>query len=136
MPPSVQIQAECGTKRISQSLCSKIRKEHFPDYQVKRRADGFARCGRCDNLTKQLRLQAPGSSGFKHVTELLETHLREQECARVYYYLSRALSIHRPKQVLCIMHDKMDHSKTASPCFASKTKAVDGNSNCRSLLLG
>jgi hypothetical protein len=23
------------------------------------------------------------------------------------------------------MHDKMDHSKTASPCFASKTKFVD-----------
>jgi hypothetical protein len=24
------------------------------------------------------------------------------------------------------MHDKMDHSKTASPCFASKTKSIDG----------
>jgi hypothetical protein len=23
------------------------------------------------------------------------------------------------------MHDKMDHSKTASPCFVSKTKSVD-----------
>jgi hypothetical protein len=56
---------------------------------------------------------------------LLETHLREQECARAYYYLSQALSIHRPMQVLCIMHDKMDHSKTASPCFTSKTKSVD-----------
>jgi hypothetical protein len=28
-------------------------------------------------------------------------------------------------QVLCIMHDKMDHSKIASLCFASKTKSVD-----------
>jgi hypothetical protein len=125
IPSCIQIQAECGTKKISQSLCSKIRKEHFPDYQVKRRADGFARCGRCDNLTKQLHLQAHGSAGFKHVTMLLETHLREQECARAYYYLSRALSIHRPMQVLCIIHDKMDHSKTTSPCFASKTKSVD-----------
>jgi hypothetical protein len=41
IPSCVQIQAESGTKKISQSLCSKIRKEHFPDYQVKRRADGF-----------------------------------------------------------------------------------------------
>jgi hypothetical protein len=57
---------------------------------------------------------------------LLEAHLREQECARAYYYLSRALSIHRPLQVLSIMHDKMDHSKTASPCLASRTKSVDG----------
>jgi hypothetical protein len=29
-------------------------------------------------------------------------------------------------QVLCIMHDKMDHSKTASPCFALKKKSIDG----------
>jgi hypothetical protein len=28
-------------------------------------------------------------------------------------------------QVLCIMHDKMDHFKIASPCFASKMKSVD-----------
>jgi hypothetical protein len=56
---------------------------------------------------------------------LLETHLHEQECTRAYYYLSRVLSIHRPMQVLCIMHDKMDHSKTTSPCFSLKTKSVD-----------
>ena len=59
------------------------------------------------------------------MTMLLETHLCEQECARAYYYLNRALSIHRPMQVLCIIHDKMDHSKTTSPCFASKTKSLD-----------
>jgi hypothetical protein len=58
IPLCVQIHAECGTMKISQSLCSKIRKEHFLDYQVKRHADGFTRCGRCDNLTKQLHLQA------------------------------------------------------------------------------
>ena len=28
-------------------------------------------------------------------------------------------------QVLCIMHDKIDHSQTASPCFTLKTKSVD-----------
>jgi hypothetical protein len=112
IPPCVQIQVECGTKKILQFLCKKICKEHFPNYQVKRHVDGFA-------------LQAHGSAGFKHVTMLLETHLREQECACAYYYLNRALSIHRPMQVLYIMHDKMDHSKAASPCFASKTKSVD-----------
>jgi hypothetical protein len=40
--------------------------------------------------------------------------------------MSQALSIHQPMQVLCIVHDKMDHSKSASPCFASKMKSVDG----------
>jgi hypothetical protein len=117
---------ECGLKKISQSLYSMIRKKHFSDYQVKRRVDGFARCRRCDNLAKHCQLHAYGSAGWRHVTLLLESHLREQECTRAHYCFSRAISIHRPLQVLSIMHDKMDHSKTASPCFASKTKSVDG----------
>jgi hypothetical protein len=111
---------------ISQSTCSKLRKEHFSEYQIKRRGDSFACCGRCDELTRLRNVHAFGSPGYKHVLVLLESHLREQEASRAYYYLSRALACYRPSQVLCIMHDKVDHSKTTSPCFASKNKAVDG----------
>lgn len=121
-----QVQLECGEKVISQSSCSKLRKEHFSEYQIKRRGDNFARCGRCDELTKLRNVHAHGSPGYKHADQLLEVHLREQEASRAYYYLSRALACYRPLQVLCIMHDKVDHSKTASPCFAAKNKAVDG----------
>jgi hypothetical protein len=37
----------------------------------------------------------------------------------------RALSIDHPRKVLTIIHDKMDHGKTASPCFANKSKDTD-----------
>lgn len=122
----LQIQKECGQKPISQSSCSKIRKEHFSEYQIKRRGDNFARCGRCDELSALRNVHAHGSPGYKHANQLLSFHLREQEASRAHYYLSRALSCYRPEQLLCIMHDKVDHSKTASPCFATKNKAVDG----------
>lgn len=42
------------------------------------------------------------------------------------YYTNRALSISRPMEVLTIIHDKMDHAKTASPCFANRIKSTDG----------
>ena len=66
----------------------------------------------------------------------LETRLWEQECACACYYLSWALSIHQPMLVLCIMHDKMDHSKMASLCFASKKKIVDGYYKLRVSVIG
>ena len=122
----MQVQKECGKRFISQSLCSKLRKEHFSEYQIKRRGDSFARCSRCDQLTKMRNVHAYGSPGYNQTTQMLEAHLREQEASRAHYYLSRALACYRPSQVLCIMHDKVDHSKTASPCFAAKNKAVDG----------
>jgi hypothetical protein len=36
------------------------------------------------------------------------------------------LSISRPLEVLTVIHDKMDHAKTASPCFANRIKTTDG----------
>ena len=35
------------------------------------------------------------------------------------------MSISKPDKCLTIIHDKMDHAKTASPCFASKMKSID-----------
>ena len=35
------------------------------------------------------------------------------------------MSIERPRDVLCIIHDKMDHAKTACPLFSHKKKAND-----------
>jgi hypothetical protein len=34
---------------------------------------------------------------------------------RKLYYANRYLSIAQPKKVLTVIHDKMDHSKTAFP---------------------
>ena len=41
------------------------------------------------------------------------------------YYSNRYISEMYPEKMLTIIHDKMDHSKTASPHFSHKTKATD-----------
>jgi hypothetical protein len=35
------------------------------------------------------------------------------------------MSISHPDKCVTIIHDKMDHAKMASPCFASKNKSID-----------
>lgn len=41
-------------------------------------------------------------------------------------YTNMALSMARPLEVLTIIHDKLDHAKTSSPCFAHRLKVTDG----------
>ena len=53
-------------------------------------------------------------------------HVNMQEVRHNNYYTNRALSISRPLEVLTVIHDKMDHVKTTSPCFANRIKATDG----------
>jgi hypothetical protein len=85
----------------------------------------FACCGICNNK-RSLRDSHPvGSTNYTIFKKAYKTHLAEQEAHRNAYYSSRYMSISKPEKCLTIIHDKMDHAKTASPCFASKTKSTD-----------
>ena len=42
------------------------------------------------------------------------------------YYANRYHSRFFPVECVTIMHDKIDHAKTASPVFSHKTKQLDG----------
>jgi hypothetical protein len=42
------------------------------------------------------------------------------------YYLNRFRSKSSPQEVVTIMHDEMDHSKTASLIFSHRTKHLNG----------
>jgi hypothetical protein len=82
----------------------------------------FARCG----SKRSLRNSHPvGSTNYTIFEKAYETHLAEREAHRNAYYGSRYMFISKPKKCLIIIHDKMDHAKTASPCFASKTKSTN-----------
>jgi hypothetical protein len=58
-------------------------------------------------------------------TEKLGAHIDAQRAHRKLYYANHHLSEKEPTKVLTIIHDKMDHSKTAFPHFSHKNKAVD-----------
>ena len=114
----------CGP--ISLSKLSVIKNQQFAEYITKRPGDKFARCTSCEKY-KGLRDAHPigTESHNKHQRKYIE-HVNNQEAHRQDYYKNRALSIMRPNEVLTIIHDKMDHAKTACPCYARKIKATDG----------
>ena len=116
--------AGCGP--ISLSKLSVIKNQQFAEYILKRPGDKFARCTTCEKY-KGLRDAHPigTESHTRHQAKYIE-HVNNQEAHRQDYYKNRALSIMRPTEVLTIIHDKMDHSKTACPCYARKIKATDG----------
>ena len=122
----MQANEQLGLSILSQSSFSRIRTKFFSDYVIKGRGNSFARCSICDNL-KQLRASfAPGSEDYCRIQKHFDKHLFLQEACCHAYYRSRWLSKLCPSQLLSIMHNKIDHSKTTCPALARKTKALDG----------
>lgn len=117
---------QVGLKPISVALLSKIRVGKYADYMIKRRGDLFARCSKCDLYTT-LRNAAPrGSKEQKQWALKFNKHTKAQWAARNVYWSDRLHSINRPLEFVSIIHDKMDHSKTALPCLRNRTKDLDG----------
>jgi len=110
---------------ISSSGLSNIRRASFPEYAVKAGGDTFARCGSCDTYKRLRAACTPFSDAQLKWSNILQTHIKVQEAHRKLYHTNRFTSQEYPEKMLCIIHDKMDHSKTASPHFAHKTKATD-----------
>ena len=121
----MQVNDKCGLLPISISTLSKIRNNYFKHYVKKRVGDNFARCEKCDSLAAIILQHVKGTAAHTGFSKQLEKHQTQQESARSAYRCMRALSIEHPREVLTIIHDKMDHGKTASPCFASKNKDTD-----------
>jgi len=121
-----EVGEKVGCGPISLSKLSVIKNQQFAEYITKRPGDKFARCSTCEKY-KGLRDAHPigTESHTRHQQKYIE-HVNNQEAHRQDYYKNRALSIMRPNEVLTIIHDKMDHAKTACPCYARKIKATDG----------
>ena len=125
LPEINDVNAQFDLPNVSASGLSKIRKDSFLEYAPKGRGDSFAWCGQCDNL-KQLRSACtPGSHARKVWTNKLDALIEVQRAHRELYYANQRMSENSLVKVLTIIHDKMDHSKTASLHFSHKSKAVD-----------
>lgn len=123
LPEIIIVNAQFGLSKVSPSGLSRIRNESFPKYSPKSRGDSFARRGQCDKFKK---LRAACTRGSRHADIWTRrAHIDAQTSHRELYYANRQLSEKEPTKVLTIIHDKMDHSKTASLHFSHKKKAID-----------
>ena len=126
IPKINEANATFGLREVSSSNITKMRRSRFLEYDVKRPSDNFARCDTC-NKYKELRKGAIGGTvqALKW-SRTLDKHLAIVCSHREYYYAKQYHSQNYPHECLTIMHNKIDHAKTASPMFSHKSKELDG----------
>jgi hypothetical protein len=99
---------------------------NFPEYDAKKPGDNFARCSTCDRLHSLRRIAIASSEGAMLWELKLTRHIYSAMAHRELYSANRYRSRFFPGECVTIIHDKMDHTKTASPVFSHKTKQLDG----------
>ncbi|KAG0594344.1 hypothetical protein M758_UG068900 [Ceratodon purpureus] len=103
-------------------LSSRMRKEYFCNVEVKAVGSNFSKCTESDFLVEPI-------AKFLEWQSLIQDrnrHLNYQRACRNIYYGWTTLSIQSPTEFLCIIHDKMDKSKTTIPWMQRMTKATTG----------
>ena len=118
--------ADCGLLPLKASNLSKIRRLSYPEYYAKKPGDNFARCSTYDDFQSQKKLTQPGTQASLLWSRKMQVHIDSAFAHRDLYYVNRYRSKSSPHEVVTIMHDKMDHSKTASPVLSHKVKHLDG----------
>ena len=120
------VNAAFGLKEISTSNLSKIRSSKFSEYEVKKPGDNFARCATCEKYKELMKNALASLSSAMMWQQRLDKHLTTTRAHQDLYYINRFWSLTSPHECFTIMHDKMDHSKTACPIFSHKNKDTDG----------
>jgi hypothetical protein len=115
-----------GFKDVSISNLNKIMKLNFPEYDVKKPRDNFARCSTCDRLHSFQRTVVAGSQVAMLWAQKLKLHLQSAMAHWELYFANRYRSRLFPGECVTIMHDKMDYAKTTSLVFSHKTMQLDG----------
>ena len=126
VPHVNEVNKSFGLKDVSLSNLSKIRRRSFEEYDAKKPGDNFARCSSCDKYHSLRKLHQPGTQASLLLATKLQMHLNKAWAHRDLYATNRYRSKCFSHECITIMHDKMDHVKTASPIFSHKTKHLDG----------
>ena len=126
IPLPLQLNMDYGLPAVSQSTISRIKKEHFNNVSIKAVGSSFAKCTTCDDLQQFILKSPKGGPEYVEFTKQRTEHLNHQASCRRLYASWREESKRNPQEILCIIHDKMDTSKTALPRMRVTTKATQG----------
>ena len=126
IPKLNKVNVSFGLKELSESNVNKIRRQSFEEYNAKKIGDNFARCSSCDKYHSFRKLHQSGTQIALLVATKLQMHLNKAWAHCNLYAANSYRSKCFPYECVTIMHDKMDHAKTASPVFSHETKHLDG----------
>ena len=107
--------AELNLAPVSQSTISLLRQKYFKEVAIHKKGNNFSKCTICSELLQQKSRLTGVKEEIESLKQDEDAHHEEHTQGRLLYHAWRHESIHRPKEVLCIIHDKMDHCKTAIP---------------------
>jgi hypothetical protein len=99
---------------------------NFPKYDAKKPGDNFASCSTCDRLHSLRRIAVAGSQATMFWAQKLKLYLNSAMAHWELYSANRYCSWFFPGKCVTLLHDKMDHTKTASLVLLHKTKQLDG----------
>jgi hypothetical protein len=99
---------------------------YISNVDVRKHSSNFAKCIICELLKDFISKVGENSAGAKEHEMKLWKHNIHQELYKRLYHTWRAKSIQSKEDYLCIIHDKMDHSKSAFPKLLVKNKMVLG----------
>ena len=120
----MQLNRDYGLRVVNQSTISRIKKEHFNNVYIKPIGSSFAKCTTCDDLQQFIVKSSKGGPNYIEFMKQRTEHLNHQASCCHLYASWREESKRNPQEILCIIHDKMDTSKTALPIMRVTTKAT------------
>ena len=122
----LQQSARCNMKPVSQSTVSVMKKKLFRNVEVKAPSSNFSRCSECDFLQDCISRYPRGCDEWAMLVNDRTKHINYQNTCRRLYHGWSSNSVDSPMEFLCIIHDKMDHTKSAIPRMQRSTKATSG----------
>ena len=122
----LQQSARCHIKPVSQSTVSVMKKKLFKNVEVKASNNNFSRCSECDFLQDCISKYPWDRDEWATLVNDKTKHINYQNACRRLYHGWSSNSVDSPTEFLCIIHDKMDHTKSAIPRMQRSTKATSG----------
>lgn len=90
-------------------------KLHFRNVEVKAVGSDFLKCTKCDFLVEFIAKYPRECDKWQVLVEDKNRHLNYQRACRNIYGGWSMQSVQNPSKFLCIIHDKMDTTKTTIP---------------------
>jgi hypothetical protein len=109
----LQINKELNIGGISQYVMNRLRKRHHFNVDVRKKGSIFVNCIVCEYFKNSISKLGKNSNDVKKYELKLKKYLLHQKYCKSLYHTWRFEFVCSKDEFLCVIHDKMDHAKTA-----------------------
>jgi hypothetical protein len=114
----------------------RLNKRHHSNVDVRKRGFVFAKCTICESFKDLISKVGRNNNEAIEYEGKLRKHILHQKSRRNLYHTWRIKLVRLKDEFLCIIHDKMDHAKTAFPRLQVCNKMISGLGQLPTTLMG